>query len=183
MLVLLVALVAATLAGCTGSSNSAEPSAGAATSKSPSGSSLTGAAFGRIPGIVDKVQPSVVTIRTRKGLGSGVIYKSSGVIVTNRHVVARSERKNAPVFDKVVVVFATGKKTTGRVVGSDYRTDLAVVRIGKTGLNSAPFHTGLPEVGALAVKGSGAAKAGIRPGDVIVVRGGQKKKVHVTLSS
>lgn len=152
VLVLVVTVVAFIVAGCTGSSNAAKPSASAAKSKGASGgSSLQGAAFDRIPGIVDKVQPSVVTVRTRKGLGSGVIYRSSGVIVTNRHVVARSEQENAPVFHKVVVVFATGKKTTGRVVGSDYRTDLAVVKIRKTGLNSVPFQTHLPEVGALAV--------------------------------
>ncbi|MGH3098723.1 MAG: S1C family serine protease [Streptosporangiales bacterium] len=150
--VLLAALVAFALAGCTGSTGD---SAGAATTKdSPSASTGAGggAVFGRIPDIVDNVQPSVVTIRTRKALGSGVIYKSDGVIVTNRHVVARSERKDASLFENVTVVFATGKKARGHVVGADYRTDLAVIKIKKGGsLNTARFRTGLPEVGELAV--------------------------------
>lgn len=106
--------------------------------------------FDRIPDIVDRVKPSVVTIRTEGGVGSGVVYRSNGVIVTNAHVVARGQQARSYV-DEVTVVFATGKRTTGRVVGTDYRTDLAVIRVDRSGLRAAEFRTNLPEVGQLAV--------------------------------
>src|SRR3712207_6067262 len=40
-----------------------------------------------IPDLVDAVEPSVVTIFTDDGLGSGVVYQADGVIITNEHVV------------------------------------------------------------------------------------------------
>ncbi|WP_218956402.1 S1C family serine protease [Halopolyspora algeriensis] len=148
---LLIAVLA--LASCT---NSAPPPPDSGTSApgTPStapGSSLGGPVFGRIPEIIDRVRPSVVTVRTSKGVGSGVVYRSNGVIVTNRHVVARSKQQRAPVFDRVTVVFATGKQAQGRVIGADYPTDLAVIRVDRTGLNAAEFQTKTPEVGELAV--------------------------------
>jgi serine protease DegQ len=41
---------------------------------------------------VNRVDPQVVTVLTRGGIGSGVIYRSNGIILTNDHVV----RSNAP---------------------------------------------------------------------------------------
>lgn len=147
---LLLALALAGLAGCTGSGKHA-PSADASTRSAGVGRSLSGPAYGRIPDIVDIVNPSVVTVRTQKGLGSGVIYKPNGVIVTNRHVVAREESQQAPVFPQVTIVFATGKKAEGQVIDADYRTDLAVVKVDKKGLRPAKFQTKPPGVGELAV--------------------------------
>ncbi len=141
-------IAAMALTGCTSSQASpgSQPT-GDATEGDESGV----ASFDQIPDIVDQVRPSVVTISTpRGGVGSGVVYKSNGVIVTNQHVVA--VRKGARrVFDQVDVVFATGKKATGRVIGADYRTDLAVIKVDRTGLNAAEFQTKLPEVGELAI--------------------------------
>ncbi|MDR7300529.1 S1C family serine protease [Haloactinomyces albus] len=146
-------ITALTLAGCTNAPppDSGTQAPGTGTSSPAPGSSLDGPVFGRIPEIVDRVRPSIVTVRTPKGVGSGVVYRSGGVIVTNRHVVARSQQQQAPVFDRVTIVFATGKQAQGRVVGADYPTDLAVIRVNRTGLNAAEFRTELPEVGELAV--------------------------------
>ncbi len=46
--------------------------------------------MGRVPEIVQRVQPSVVTVLTDRGEGSGVVYRP-GTIVTNHHVVAGAE--------------------------------------------------------------------------------------------
>jgi putative serine protease PepD len=69
------------------------------------------------------VQPSVVSIKTDSGEGSGVVYDDQGNIVTNNHVVASAEG------DTVTVIFNDGKSVEGRIVNTDERTDLAVVRV------------------------------------------------------
>ena len=59
------------------------------------------------------------------GSGSGFIINAShGYIVTNYHVIARAE--------KVVVSLADGRNVEGKIIGSDRRTDLAVVQIDDT---------------------------------------------------
>ena len=53
--------------------------------------------------------------------GSGFVISADGYIVTNNHVV-----ENAT---KVTVVFDDGDEKIAKVVGTDERTDLAVVKI------------------------------------------------------
>jgi putative serine protease PepD len=78
------------------------------------------------------VQPSVVSIRAGNGEGSGVVYDDQGNIVTNNHVVASASG------GAVTVIFNDGKKAEARVVSTDPRTDLAVVRVsGASGLTPA----------------------------------------------
>lgn len=137
------------LAGCTGGQGGTAAQSTSGAAGETADPSI--APFEQIPDIVDRVKPSVVTIRTGKGLGSGVIYSSDGVIVTNQHVVARGKGAQAPVVDQVTVTFTTGQKTTGRVVGADFRTDLAVIKVDENGLRAAEFQTDLPEVGELAI--------------------------------
>ena len=59
--------------------------------------------------------------RELKGLGSGMIMDARGYILTNNHVVAGA--------NKIQVFLADGRKYPGKVVGTDPKTDLAVVRI------------------------------------------------------
>jgi S1-C subfamily serine protease len=99
--------------------------------------------FGRIPSIVRRVQPNVVTVLTPQGVGSGVVYRANGVILTNEHVV----RGQAAVE----IAFADGQRVSGKVTASDPDTDLALVKVGRTGLPAASFERKLPPVGALAV--------------------------------
>jgi S1-C subfamily serine protease len=67
------------------------------------------------------VTPAVVKIDTNSGTGSGVIYDAEGYILTAAHVVGNATNVN--------VRFADGSRTTGRVVGADDVTDVAVVSI------------------------------------------------------
>jgi putative serine protease PepD len=84
--------------------------------------------------IAAAVQDSVVSIATQTGEGSGVILTADGFIVTNNHVVATSQGSS------VTVAFADGKKATASIVGTDERTDLAVVKAsGVSGLKAAEF--------------------------------------------
>jgi S1-C subfamily serine protease len=98
---------------------------------------------GGIPQIVNRVQPEVVTVLTHGGVGSGVIYRSNGIILTNEHVV----RGNS----SVEIAFADGRRLAGQVIAADQDTDLALVRVARSGLPAASFQTALPPVGARTV--------------------------------
>jgi serine protease DegQ len=99
--------------------------------------------FSRIPAIVRNVQPEVVTVLTGGGVGSGVIYRPNGVILTNDHVV-----HGASAVD---IAFADGRRVRGKVMASDPDTDLALVKVDREGLPAATFQQRLPAVGSLAV--------------------------------
>jgi serine protease Do len=62
-----------------------------------------------------------LTERERAGVGSGVIIDPQGHILTNLHVI-----KGA---DEITVRLHTKKELRGKIVGTDARTDLAVIRI------------------------------------------------------
>lgn len=94
---------------------------------------------GTIPDVVARVEPSVVTVYPGSGLGSGVVYRSEGVIVTNAHVVGQQRR--------VRITFADGTDSTGQVVGVDSVSDLAVIRSERGGLPAARFTPELPRPG------------------------------------
>lgn len=96
-----------------------------------------------IPQVVRRVGRSVVTIPREGGVGSGVIYRADGVILTNQHVVEGAKQ--------VTVEFADGRRTAGRVAAADAATDLAVVKVNRTQLPAARFATGLPAVGSTAI--------------------------------
>jgi S1-C subfamily serine protease len=93
--------------------------------------------------IVDAVQPSVVTIFTESGLGSGVIYSEDGVIITNEHVI-RGNRD-------VELAFADGRRIAGSVIAADVVSDLALVQAERGNLPAADFASELPRIGELAV--------------------------------
>ncbi|MCZ7435637.1 trypsin-like peptidase domain-containing protein [Micromonospora sp. WMMC241] len=87
-----------------------------------------------LPRIAASVQNSIVTIMTGSGEGSGVILSADGFVLTNNHVVASAGG------DTVKVVFADGKTATAKIVGTDPKTDLAVVQAsGVSGLQAAKF--------------------------------------------
>ncbi len=103
--------------------------------------------LGDIPETVEAVAPSVVTIfvdsAQGEGSGSGVIWDAQGRIVTNNHVVEGA--------DELEVALANGTRLEARVIGTDPRTDLAVVDVDREGLPAARFAEGLPRVGELAI--------------------------------
>lgn len=82
--------------------------------------------------------------QSEEGVGSGVVYREDGYIVTNNHVVENAKEVN--------VAFADGSTERGEVVGTDSATDLAVVSVDRRGLPAAGFgDSGRLVVGQLAV--------------------------------
>lgn len=61
-----------------------------------------------------------------RGLGSGFILTSDGVIMTNAHVIEGA--------DEVLVTLADKREFKARIIGADERTDVAVVKIDASGL-------------------------------------------------
>ena len=91
--------------------------------------------------IAEKALPSVVGINIYSasqvsaiGEASGIILDTNGYIITNAHVVEDAAA--------VTVVFDDGTEVNAGVVGSDTRTDLAVVKIAPEGLELIPAEFG-----------------------------------------
>ena len=82
------------------------------------------------PSVVGIIQYGTDTLH-ETGEGSGIILTPDGMIITNNHVVEGSKR--------LEVVLPSGKKYEATLVGSDARTDLAVVSIEAKGLTCATF--------------------------------------------
>ncbi len=72
--------------------------------------------------VVEKVRPSLVQVRTRKGhgAGAGTIWHSDGLIITNAHVVRQ---------DEVEVIISAGEPLPAKVLAHDPQRDLAVLSI------------------------------------------------------
>jgi len=83
----------------------------------------------------------------QRGVGSGLIIKADGLILTNNHVVGRANQIKVTLSDKRVF--------EGKVVGRDELNDLALVKINATGLPVARI---------------GASK-NVRPGDWAIAIG------------
>ena len=64
----------------------------------------------------------------QKALGSGVIIDSDGIILTNNHVVAGA--------DSVRVGFTDGQDYEAEVIGTDPKSDIAVIKIKKKNLEA-----------------------------------------------
>lgn len=103
-----------------------------------------------IPNIVDRVSPAVVNVNTSKimtitspfapfapffdqlpeqfqrevpqrGLGTGFIFRKDGYILTNNHVIEGA--------NEIKVTLLDGRELTGKVIGADPLTDIAVVKV------------------------------------------------------
>ncbi len=72
-------------------------------------------------------QPKLKSPRTSVQLvhGSGVIFSSKGLVLTNAHVVENT--------DELIVGLSNGKRFKGRVIGEDPLTDLAVIQVNGQG--------------------------------------------------
>ncbi|MFG6202573.1 S1C family serine protease, partial [Nonomuraea sp. JJY05] len=68
-----------------------------------------------------RVLPSVVSVETGSGGGSGFVVDGRGHIVTNAHVIRGS--------DRATVVLNDGRRINARVIGEDDDEDLAVLEV------------------------------------------------------
>ncbi len=66
-----------------------------------------------------------------QGLGSGVIVSDDGYIVTNNHVVEQA--------DELMVLLGDKRKLPAKLIGTDPKTDLAVIKIEANGLPILPW--------------------------------------------
>ena len=111
-----------------------------------------------VVGIAQQVSPSVVQIKVKKrvapkqgrrrpqpfGTGSGFIISSDGYVVTNSHVVSQAVA--------IRVALQDGREFSGRLIGDDPATDIALLQIDGDNLRSVRFaDSDSLQVGQLAV--------------------------------
>ncbi|MCA1688257.1 MAG: trypsin-like peptidase domain-containing protein [Actinobacteria bacterium] len=94
--------------------------------------------------VASQVGPSVAQVNVKatqntpfgpqsgEGVGSGVIYREDGYIITNNHVVEGTSEMS--------VAFADGTMERAEVVGRDPDTEIAVIRVDRDGLPAASFN-------------------------------------------
>ncbi|GLZ43232.1 trypsin-like peptidase domain-containing protein [Actinokineospora sp. NBRC 105648] len=86
---------------------------------------------GSVSDIAKRVRPAVVSIEVKLeqggGTGSGVVIDGSGYIVTNWHVVTLEGRADQSA--KITTVFTDGTRAEAQLVGTDPKTDLAVIKV------------------------------------------------------
>jgi serine protease Do len=130
--------------------------------------------------LVARLRPSVVVVRNgHQGAGSGIIWDSEGLVVTNHHV--------AP-SDGAEVVLPDGRVLNGRVERRDRDNDLAVLRVAARGLPavSAGDSRQLKPGDLVFAVGNplglpGAVSAGIVTSTPLS-RGGGRKLIHADVS-
>jgi S1-C subfamily serine protease len=80
--------------------------------------------------VAERIRPTVVNLRVGRGpsggSGSGVLFTPDGFLLTNAHVVGGNETVRVRLTDR--------EEVSGRLVGSDPWTDLAVVQAEASGL-------------------------------------------------
>src|SRR5688500_5981565 len=81
-----------------------------------------------IADIAAEIKPSVVIVGQGGSHGAGVVWRSDGIVVTNRHVIRD---------DRVDVILDDGRKFTGIVAARHPDRDLAVVKVAADDLPAA----------------------------------------------
>lgn len=90
--------------------------------------------------VAESVGPAVVGISNKtegyfgqedQGSGSGIIFDPNGYIVTNNHVIDGAQ--------KITIKLSTGKVLNASLVGTDRRSDLAVIKVDAKNLPVAKF--------------------------------------------
>lgn len=124
-----------------GNSKAIKTSAEAATNSSSKGSDARNTPVVRV---AKSVGPAVVGITNKavardlfnravetEGVGSGVIFRQDGYIVTNNHVIAGAK--------ELIVSLSDGNSVNGELVGADEMTDIAVIKVNAKDLPMAKF--------------------------------------------
>jgi len=124
--------------------NSAAGVASSAPSSSYSDANISEARNTPVVRAAKNVGPTVVGITNKaiardwfnnpvqtEGVGSGVIFREDGYIVTNNHVIEGAK--------ELIVSLADGRSLKGKLIGADSLTDIAVVKVDATDLPAASF--------------------------------------------
>ncbi|NPA66942.1 MAG: Do family serine endopeptidase [Epsilonproteobacteria bacterium] len=81
----------------------------------------------------NRIPKQVPQERVQRALGSGVIISDNGYIITNNHVIDQA--------DEITVTIPGDKKEyKAKLIGSDKKSDIAVIKIDKKGLNPVVFY-------------------------------------------
>lgn len=156
-LLLLVAVAAILLVGCSEDGSGSAESVAAAQAPREEPPTTSGIPEDEpVAQVAAAVGPSVVQINVQvsqqtplgtqqgEGLGSGVIYREDGHIITNDHVVRGASG--------IEVAFADGRTAPAELVGADPTSEIAVLKVDRNDLPAATFKTDEPPiVGQLAV--------------------------------
>src|SRR5437667_12888815 len=73
-----------------------------------------------VMGVVERLSPSVASLRVRRGSGSAVVITADGFMLTSAHVVGRARAGSAS--------FTDGRELSFALIGADPLSDLAVLR-------------------------------------------------------
>lgn len=132
--------------GCaSGANTSSVPGSNAAPSAKASSATPSDARNTPIVQAAKAVGPAVVGITNKavakdwfdnnvevnQGVGSGVIFKKDGYIITNNHVVDGAK--------EITVSLSDGRSLPGKLIGADPVTDIAVVKVDADDLPVAKF--------------------------------------------
>ncbi|MEU2539919.1 S1C family serine protease [Streptomyces iakyrus] len=133
-LIAAVAIVAAAIGGGTAYGIQELTGNDTVASSSTSTTVVPSSQKGTVAGVAKAVSPSIVEIsadsNAGSSTGSGVIITSGGEIITNNHVVAGASQIKATTSD--------GKSYTAKVVGTDSKKDLALIKLeNASGLKAA----------------------------------------------
>ncbi|MEU0422911.1 trypsin-like peptidase domain-containing protein [Streptomyces canus] len=123
-----VAIVAAAIGGGTAygiQELTGNDTVASSSSTSTSTSVVPSSAKGTVSGVAKAVSPSIVEINATsnagESTGSGVIITSDGEIITNNHVISGAT--------SIKVSTSDGKTYTAKVVGTDSKKDLALIKL------------------------------------------------------
>ncbi|MGC0339714.1 S1C family serine protease [Streptomyces sp. SLBN-8D4] len=120
-----VAIVAAAIGGGTAYGIQELTGNDTVASSSTSTNVVPSSAKGTVAGVAKAVSPSIVEINATsnagESTGSGVIITSDGEIITNNHVVSGASTIKVSTSD--------GKSYTAKVVGTDSKKDLALIKL------------------------------------------------------
>ncbi|MET7735773.1 trypsin-like peptidase domain-containing protein [Streptomyces sp. NPDC005402] len=120
-----VAIVAAAIGGGTAYGIQELTGNDTVASSSTSTSVVPSSAKGTVAGVAKAVSPSIVEINATsnagESTGSGVIITSDGEIITNNHVISGASAIKVSTSD--------GKTYTAKVVGTDSKKDLALIKL------------------------------------------------------
>jgi putative serine protease PepD len=88
----------------------------------PSGQAASPPASGSVGAIYASASRGVVSVQSQGGTGTGFVVEGDGTIVTNSHVVGRSEEVRVRFGDN-------GRALRAEVLGSDPSVDIAVLKV------------------------------------------------------